>query len=479
MINHSLFSIRFTTALLAVFLCLGCTKRLPNGPITSDVPPPSTLNEPVAAQFSLYSGKYGGAVFAVSETGVVKAFGVNSDFLQPSNGDAVCNPVLTIPFSSGVKSIAQSSGESNWGCAILADDSLVCWGTNPYDNVANGTTTPGLTPQPVNPGIGRTVKSVAVGKLFTCAILDDGSVSCWGKNLSGQLGTGNMIDASVPLPVSLPPGRKAKSVFASEQSNACAILEDDSLACWGNNAWGTVGAGYLNTASPYGISIPQLVDFGPGMTVKSVALGALYACAILNDNSVKCWGDDSYGQLGILLTGAETDSKFPSPQSVNLGVGRTAKSIAVGYENTCAVLDNDSLKCWGRNDKGQLGLGLGPNSVGSSAPVNLGTGRTVKSFAMGAYHSCAILDDSSLKCWGKNAYGQLGIGTTTDATSPQTVDLSGKSVKSVIVGGTLTCATLDDGTVQCWGAEGCGRGLALTLEDFLVLTPQTVPLTFP
>ena len=107
--------------------------------------------------------------------------------------------------------------------------------------------------------------------------------------------------------------------------------------------------------------------------------------------------------------------------AVDLGTGRTAKMISAGYAHTCAVLDDDSVKCWGRNNYGQLGFGDtsnrgdGPGEMGDNLDaVDLGTGRTAKMISAGDVHTCAVLDDDSVKCWGDNDYGQLGLGDTSN-----------------------------------------------------------------
>ena len=125
--------------------------------------------------------------------------------------------------------------------------------------------------------------------------------------------------------------------------------------------------------------------------------------------------------------------------------------------HTCATLDDGTLQCWGQNSNGQLGIG---STTGQTTPqtVNLGFGRRVESVSTGEYHTCAILDDGSLKCWGRNIYGELGTGSTTQQTTPQTVNLgAGKTATSVSAGGTHTCASINDGTLKCWGYNSNGQ----------------------
>ena len=303
-------------------------------------------------------------------------------------------------------------------CAILNDDSLKCWGDNDYGQLGLGHTTSQDTPQSVNLGAGKTAKSVAAGGDHTCAILNDDSLKCWGSNHKGQLGLGHTSSKNTPQLVNLGAGKTAKSV-AVGGGYTCAILNDDSLKCWGLNEIGQLGLGHVQLS----VNTPQLVNLGAGKTAKSVATGGSYhTCAILNDDSLKCWGNNSNGQLGLGYTMSHTTYKT-SPQLVNLGAGKTAKSVALGSDHTCAILNDDSLKCWGKNNFGQLGLGHTTHNKKTPQLVNLGAGKTAKSVAAYSRYTCAILNDDSLKCWGWNHKGQLGLGHTTDKNTPQLVNL--------------------------------------------------------
>ena len=158
------------------------------------------------------------------------------------------------------------------------------------------------------------------------------------------------------------------------------------------------------------------VDLGSGRTATSITTGTGYSCALLDDASVKCWGRGHYGQLGH---GKSNDLDSPANLSITLGTGRTAKTIAAGNFHSCAILDNSSIKCWGSNDSGQLGLGDtsnrgdGSNEMNDNLPVvDLGSGKTVRGISTGDSHTCTVLDNASVKCWGKNDSGQLGIGNT-------------------------------------------------------------------
>ena len=134
-----------------------------------------------------------------------------------------------------------------------------------------------------------------------------------------------------------------------------------------------------------------------------------HTCAILDDGSVSCWGSNNYGQLG---DGTTTDRNTPT-QTSSLGTDRTAVAITAGDYHTCAILDDGSVSCWGCNNYGQLGDGTTTDRNTPTQTSSLGTDRTAVAITAGAYHTCAILDDGSVSCWGDNGYGQLGDGTTT------------------------------------------------------------------
>ena len=204
-----------------------------------------------------------------------------------------------------------------------------------------------------------------------------------------------------------------KVVFSSSSSqSACAIFDDGNLKCWGQNYYGQLGIGVLGQglSGASSFTTPQTLDLGTGRTGVAVTMSVNgdYACAILDNGSLKCWGRNNYGQIGnggII----QSDARYSTPQNVDLGTGRTAVSVETSYSHTCAILDDGSLKCWGNNGVGQLGIASTTNQ-NTPQTVNLGTGRTAISLGIGYYSTCAILDDGSLKCWGSNNYGALGIG---------------------------------------------------------------------
>lgn len=369
--------------------------------------------------------------------------------------------------------------DSTHSCAVLQSAALRCWGfANQgrlgYGNTENiGDNELPASAGPVNVGAGRTAKAVAAGTEHTCAVLDDGSVRCWGLGGFGQLGyanTDSIGDNEAPGsvgPVDLGPGRSARAVSAGEYS--CALLDDGSVRCWGSDFSGQLGYG----SPPNNVGDNETPGSQPPINLEgsatALSVGRNHACTILDNAAVRCWGRGDNGRLGNNNVNNRGENDDPSDDGpVNLGTGRTARAIAAGGAHTCAILDDGSVRCWGLGTDGRLGYGntdsIGDNELpGTIGPVDLGTGRTAVAITAGGQHTCAVLDDGSVRCWGLGDNGRLGYGdtgTVGDNEAPGTVGPvnlgSGRSARAISAGDTHTCALLDDGSVRCWGAAGNG-----------------------
>ncbi len=379
--------------------------------------------------------------------GRVKCWG-NANWLGyglafPENkGDGANEMGALLPFVDlGANRTAVSLWGGSYGyvrCAVLDTGGLKCWGANGSGNLGLGdTNVRGDGPNEMGDnlpfvalGTNRTAKMVSATNAHTCAILDDDRIKCWGNNGDGQLGLGdtqtrgdgpNEMGDNLPF-VDIGAGRKPKTIQVAN-ARTCIITDQDRVRCWGAGSNGQLGSG--NGASrggapnQMGQNLPD-VDLGTNRTAKAIAMGITHTCAILDDGTVKCWGNNPYGQLGL----GDTNDRGDGPNEmgdalavVPLGVGRTAKAIAAGSSHTCAILDDDSVKCWGENNQGQLGLGNtgrrgdGPNEMGNDLPaVPFGLGRKAVALSLGSSHSCALLGDGALKCWGYGNRGQLGLG---------------------------------------------------------------------
>jgi alpha-tubulin suppressor-like RCC1 family protein len=270
-----------------------------------------------------------------------------------------------------------------------------------------------------------------VGRPHRCGhTTGNGTVKCWGRNNFGRLGLGDTdtrgddqgeMGDNLPA-VALGTGRTAVALTAGAE-HACAVLDNGAVRCWGRNSSGRLGLGDTaargDQTGEMGDSLP-VVALGTGRTAVAIAGGDAHTCAVLDDASVKCWGENGFGRLGLGNTidrGDQAGEMGDSLLPVNLGTGRTAVEIRSGDHHTCAVLDDATVKCWGRGQQGRLGLGNtthrgdAPNEMGNSLPVvPLGTGHTALEVTAGAAHTCAILENGRVKCWGSNAQGRLGLG---------------------------------------------------------------------
>ncbi|MFN3198639.1 MAG: thrombospondin type 3 repeat-containing protein [Bradymonadia bacterium] len=438
---------------------------------------------------------------AVLDDGSVKCWGYNGygqlgqeDTLSRGNQQPeMYDALLDVDLGTG-RTVSKVEGGEAFSCAVLDDGSVKCWGYNGYGNLGQGNTTQrgdganemGDNLAVTDLGTGRTATDVGLGRYHACALLDDGSVKCWGYNGYGQLGQGNTTQRGDGanemgdnlVAVDLGTGRTATAVDAMGDFS-CALLDDGSVKCWGYNGYGNLGQEDTlsrGTQQPEMYGALDDVNLGTGRTVQHAAVGNRHNCVILDDDTVKCWGYNGYGNLGQGNTSARGDSATEMGDNLavtDLGTGRTAQQLAAGEDHACALLDDNSIKCWGRNNYGQLGQGNttqrgdGANEMGDNlAAVDLGVGRTATAIDARGGQTCAILDTGDMKCWGYNGYGQLGQGDTNARgnTLPERfgfiddVDVgTGRTLQQVETSGQHICALLDDGQVKCWGYNAQGQ----------------------
>ena len=189
---------------------------------------------------------------------------------------------------------------------------------------------------------------------------------------------------------------------------------------------------------------------GLGSGVRSITAGTGHTCAVLTTGAAKCWGDNTFGQLG---NGTTAESSVPVTVT---GLSSGVASLTAGTHHTCAVLTSGAAKCWGYNGYG--GLGNGTYSAGSSVPVTVtGLSSGVVSITAGEFHTCAVLTTGAAKCWGYNGDGQLGNGTTTESAVPVQVTGLSSGVATITANYYHTCAVLTTGAAKCWGDNGYGE----------------------
>lgn len=382
---------------------------------------------------------------ALTSGGGVKCWGNNGN---GQLGDGSTTPRLTPVDVSGLSSsvIAISPGRYHT-CALSTGGGVKCWGSNFIGQLGDGSTTQRLTPVDVS-GLGSGVIAISAGGYHTCALTTGGGVKCWGYNTSGQLGDGSTTQRLTPVDVSgLGSGVAAISAGRESNGHTCALTTGGGVKCWGYNTSGQIGDGTtVQRLTP--VDVPSLSS-----GVAAISLGVDYTCALTTGSGMKCWGNNSSGKLG--------DFTFTSPRLSPvdvMGLGSGVVAISVGDHHTCALSTDGGMKCWGYNNFGQLGSATLP--MGSTpaflADVSGLTGG-VDAISAGDSHSCALVMDGGVQCWGSNQFGQLGDGSTASQTAP--VDVSGlaSGLATISAGGLHTCAISAGGGVKCWGLNSSGQ----------------------
>jgi len=359
---------------------------------------------------------------------------------------------------TGATAISAGGGAS---CAVISGGTVRCWGQNDLGQLGNGTTTgPNSCSGLPCSTVARPVKgltgaaAVSVGDAKACALLTGRTVKCWGDAVYGQLGNGNAsgpnICGGVPcsvLPVAVKGLTGVNAISVGGVEDACALVAGGTVKCWGWNNYGQLGIGtYKNSSFPVAVK---------GLTgATAIAAGGGHTCALITGGTVKCWGLNTSGQLG---TGNFKSTTVPV--TVKGLTGATA--ILAGNFYACALITGGTVKCWGDDDYGELGNGSGsePNTC-NAVPCNSNpeavTGLTgATAVTLGGFHACALVGGAAVDCWGWNKVGQLGNGTTTDSSTP--VAVTGlPSPTAMAAGLSHTCALLTGGTVECWGSNFAG-----------------------
>jgi alpha-tubulin suppressor-like RCC1 family protein len=372
------------------------------------------------------------------ETGAVKCWGENASGGVGDGTNINRNTPVEVPgLEAGVKALDAGAGHT---CTLMSDGSVKCWGWNPAGQIGNGTRTDSRLPVDVS-GLSGPVRAIAAGDQHTCALLEDGSVRCWGANASGQLGDGSRIRSSTPVAVG---GLSGVVAVSAGGAHTCALLADGPVWCWGDDQTGQLGdGGYENRSSPVEVT---------GLTgaVEFISAGYGHTCAVMRDRGIQCWGWNTEGQLG---DGTVQSRRIPGNVT---GYAGGIAAISVGWSNTCALQSPEGgIRCWGLNDGGQLGDGTREDSLSPVEADGLGSGRIA--VAVGGGHVCALSGTGGVNCWGRNEHGQLGNGTVADLNSP--VDVAGlpEEIAALALGKAHACVLTVRGGVKCWGANESGQ----------------------
>jgi alpha-tubulin suppressor-like RCC1 family protein len=383
-------------------------------------------------------------------------------------------------------------------CALLSTGHIDCWGGNLYGELGNGTIEGSDTPVEVLGLDGAT--QVAAGREYSCALLSEAHAACWGRNDADQLGDGT-DGGSLSTPIGVLNVANATQVAVGYE-DACAVRSTGQLDCWGDNENGELGDAStereVQPVEALGIRDPVQVSAGRGDSCALLSSGHVEcwggyaraetpvevkgltnasqigttrsgACALLSSSHVMCWGDNEEGQLGD----GTVSGGSATPVEVQ-GV-TDATQVAAGDRHSCAVLSNGRVECWGDNEEGQLGDGGGGAGGYSPTPVEAKELTDAIQVAVGNNHSCAVLSSGHVECWGDNEEGQLGYGRnpegceeSADVCDESPHEVSGiNSATQIAAGGNDSCALLSSGHVECWGGDRSGQ-----LGDGAALGPE-------
>lgn len=297
-------------------------------------------------------------------------------------------------------------------CARMVDASVVCWG-------ADGSESHRLAVRKMPSG--SDVVALAVGHSATCTVSEGGVLGCIGTRV--------------------PAGLTGVADVALGDGFVCARRTSGAVTCW-TPTTPPVDVPHLGAAEAQGEAHGEA-------RVEELVAGSGHACARLLDGSVRCWGKNDDGQLGDGTTDARATLTTAAPvRGLVAAVG-----LAAGGGHTCALLPDRGVRCWGRNDHGQLGDGT---TMRRPTPVDVAQLSGVRGIALGEGHSCARLEDATVHCWGQNDVGELANGTTQDHATPLTIP-GLFNVTDVRLGSRTTCALTEDHRIWCWGRNDRGQ----------------------
>lgn len=349
-----------------------------------------------------------------------------------------------------------------------------CWGSNGEGELGTDPTALALSlePRPVDTGDASTTTAtgLALGAESSCAITTDGYLQCWG-DVPGESTTGvhredgegarpyeatTMYIGTVPL-VSV-------TTASVGLTGGCAIA-DSHLVCWGDTEY---APGSAVDAGLGGLDGGVVIGDD---TFTSAAVGTSHVCAIATRSGVtdvECWGGNEYGQTGV--SEDENPGTVTRPTPVGLAtLGEGIRQVAVGGDESCALLANGAVYCWGRNNRGQVGNPAAGSSTSVAMQVVFPAGEgigTPQELAVAESHVCTVTDATTVWCWGDNSAGQLGTGSTSPPFSVTPTQVQKRvgslptiqGVTHIAAGGETSCAIrVNDARVWCWGANDSGQ----------------------
>ena len=384
--------------LLLTLISCGENPRAPTEPAA-----PSALTLGVAA---------GALTFAQIDAGTAHTCAITPAGKAWCWGDGTAGGLGTGAFVFSPKPVAVTGGlqfleiraGTGFSCGLDSDHRAWCWGANQYGQLGDGTTT--LRNRPVLVSGGRLFRQIHPGLNHTCALTFQDAAYCWGQNDTGQLGDSTTTNHKTPTRVR--GGIHFKQVRAGG-GQSCGLDTDNHAWCWGLNNVGQLGDGSSTRRL-----IPVRVLGGHEFNRLSV--GGASACAVTPGNAAWCWGLNDVGQLA---DGTDKPARF---RPVLIAENHRYIGVAEGDDHGCGILVGGATFCWGRAFFGAVGNGLPlESSIEERVPVPVVNGDAFDPINSGAMHTCGIDPAGHAWCWGWNAFGQLGDGTTQDRSVPVAV----------------------------------------------------------
>lgn len=326
-------------------------------------------------------------------------------------------------------------------CAVLADGSARCWGGG---WLGAGEDLVGMQLVPVRvllEDLATEPTALESGQFHSCAITKTGTMGCWGENNRGQLGDDSLALRNTPTEVL---GIETGEVVSAASDTTCAIVSGGEVRCWGSNSYGSLGLSDIVDMS----SVPVTITLP--LPAETIAVSGHHVCAVLEDGTARCWGDNESGQLGDGQGGVGQRSEVP----VEVAGVADAAQIAAGQNHTCVLTVNGAIRCWGANESGQLGNGTFDNSPSPVDVIGLTDAMTISASTS---ITCSVTQSGTIYCWGMGASGRLGNGAEDDTNVPVEVSNIGANGLGVDCGPWHTCAFLTDGTARCWGNGNQGQ----------------------
>lgn len=376
---------------------------------------------------------------AILDTNQLNCWGSNS-FGQIGDGTSALHlqPVDVYGLTQGIKAIASGAMHT---CALTDSGTVKCWGSNEFGQLGDGTNVSSLVPLDVK-GLDEGVTAIAAGDFHTCAAIGN-EVRCWGYNGYGQVGDGSRVNRNTPQVVS---GISSPvTVLALGSNHSCALLQDATvIKCWGRGNNGQLGYGGKDDFAG-AVRVKNL----DGLGFSSLSAGERHTCASTLNGAVKCWGFNGTGQLG---NGTSVMSTLPVDV---LNINSEAARVISGESHNCALLFTGGIRCWGDNTYSQLGDG---SFTQQWVPIDIpGFSSGVVDLTAGAFHTCVQLNTGQVMCWGLNQMGQLGDGTTLLRATAMGVSGLTDTVASLEAGSYETCALSSAGGIKCWGTNANGQ----------------------